>query len=118
MSISRDTPNHETSLRRILKITWFFYVSNDDVLKRADIKSMETFISAARLRWYGHVVRMADTRLAKFLLDWKPNFWKRSRGSPRKSWKACVLDNAAKFAGVDNIDIGTVQAWVSKIIEC
>ena len=59
---------HQTSLRRILKIKWFFHVSNEEVLKRAEIKSIQTFISAAGLRWYGHVARMPDERLPKFIL--------------------------------------------------
>ena len=54
---------HQTSLRRILKIKWFFHVSNEEVLRRAGIKSIETFISAARLRWYGHVARMPEERV-------------------------------------------------------
>jgi len=95
---------HQSSLRRILKIRWFYHVSNEEVLRRAGIKSIETFIGAARLRWFGHVVRMPDSRLPKFLLDWKPNYGKRSRGRPRKNWMACVLEDAADFSGVDNID--------------
>ena len=34
---------HQRSLRRILKIKWFFHVSNEEVLKRANIRSIETF---------------------------------------------------------------------------
>ena len=81
---------HQQSLRRILKMQWFFHVSNKEVLKRADIRSIETFISAARLCWYGHVVRMPENRLQKFLLNWRPNYGKRSRGRPCKNWNACV----------------------------
>jgi hypothetical protein len=51
---------------------------------------------------------MPDTRKPKFLLDWKPNLGNRSRGRPRKNWKACVLEDVANFAGVDNIDNDTV----------
>ncbi|XP_063686061.1 uncharacterized protein LOC134819840 [Bolinopsis microptera] len=94
---------HLTSLRRILKIKWFFHVSNEEVLRRAGIKSIETFIGAARLRWYGHVVRMPETRFPNFLLDWKPNYGKRLRVRPRKGWMACVLEDAAEFTCVDNI---------------
>ena len=108
---------HQTSLRRILKIKWFFHVSNEEVLKRAGITSIETYISAARLRWYGHVVRMPDSRLPKFLLDWKPNYGKRSRGRPRKNWKACVLEDAANFTGVNNIDNDTVQALAGNRVQ-
>ena len=95
---------HQTSPRRILKIKWFFHVSNEEVLRQAGIKSIETFISAARLRWYGHVARMPE-----FLLNWKPNYGKRSRGRPRKNWRSCVLEDAATFTGDYNIYLGTVQ---------
>ena len=108
---------HQRALRRILKIKWFYHVSNDEVLRRAGIKSVETFISAARLRWYGHVVRMPDTRLPKYLLNWKPNHGKRSRGRPVKNWMACILEDAANFTGVDNISIDTVQTLATNRVQ-
>ena len=101
---------HQRSMRRILKIKWFFHVSNEEVLKRANIRSIETFISAARLRWYGHVVRMPENRLQKFLLNWRPNYGKRSRGRPRKNWNTCVLEDVAKFTSEQNINSNGVQA--------
>ena len=82
------------------------HVSNEEVLRRAGIKSIETFIGSARLRWYGHVVRMPETRFPNFLLDWKP---KRLRRRPRKGWMACVLEDAADFTGVDNISRDAVK---------
>ena len=51
---------HQTSLRRILKMKLFFHVSNEEVFRRAGIKSIETFFSAARLCCYGHVATMPD----------------------------------------------------------
>ena len=108
---------HQTSLRRILRIRWYYHVSNEEVLRRAGIKSIETFISAARLRWFGHVSRMPDSRLPKFLLNWKPNYGKRSRGRPRKCWRSCVLEDAANFTGVQNIDMSTVQALAANRLE-
>lgn len=77
---------------------------------QAKATSMETIISAMRLRWFGHVVRMPNDRLPRFLVDWKPNYGKRSRGRPRKSWLSCVKeDDAANFTGTANIDIGQVE---------
>ena len=108
---------HQTSLRRILRIKFYFHVSNEEVLRRAGIKSIETFISAARLRWYGHVARMPDSRLPKFLLNWKPNYGKRSRGRPRTNWRACVLEDAANFTGVSDIDMGRVQALAADRVQ-
>jgi hypothetical protein len=43
-------------LRRILKIRWNYFVSNAEVLKRANIAPVDVFIRVARLmRWFGHV---------------------------------------------------------------
>ncbi|KAL5266167.1 hypothetical protein ACHWQZ_G006724 [Mnemiopsis leidyi] len=108
---------HQTSLRRILRIKWFYHVSNEEVLRRAGIKPVETFISAARLRWYGHVVRMPDYRIPKFLLNWKPNYGKRSRGRPRKDWKSCVLEDAATFTGVKDINNSKTEALAANRVQ-
>ncbi|KAL5264214.1 hypothetical protein ACHWQZ_G005334 [Mnemiopsis leidyi] len=100
---------HQTSLRRILRIRWYYHVSNEEVLSRAGIKKIETFISAARLRWFGHVSRMSESRIPKFLLNWTPNYGKRSRGRPRKCWKSCILEDAANF---------TVETYVTPSTGC
>ena len=40
-----------------------------------------------QLAWYGHVQRMAEGRLPKIALNWKPK-QKRTRGRPKKTgWK-------------------------------
>ena len=70
-----------------------------DVLERARINPIETFVGANRLRWFGHVSRMPETRTPKYLLDWKPAHGKRSRGRPRRNWHQCVLEDAAVFSG-------------------
>ena len=66
-------------------------------------------ITAMPLRWFGHVVRMPEHRLPMYLVDWKLNNGKRSRGRPRKSWIACVKEDAANFTGIADIDIGRVE---------
>ena len=96
---------HQRCLRRILKIKWFHHVRNDHVLKEANITSMETMISAMRLRWFGHVARMPGDRLPRYLLDWKPNYGKRSRGRPRKTWISCIKDDAATFTEQPDITV-------------
>ena len=63
---------HQRCLRKILKIKWFHRVRNADVLKQAQITSAETIISAMRLRWFGHVVRMPGDRLPKL---WQEVTW-------------------------------------------
>ena len=108
---------HQQSLTRILKMQWFFHVSNEEVLKRADIRSIKTFISAARLCWYGHVVRMPENRLLKFLLNWRPNYGKWSRGRNSKNWNACVLEDVAKFTSEHNINSNGVQALTADRVQ-
>ena len=52
-------------LRKILGITWMDKVSNQDVLRRANLPGVEALITKAQLRWSGHVMRMEDSRLPK-----------------------------------------------------
>ena len=104
---------HQRCLRRILRVKWFNRVSNVDILNRARINSIETFIAAMRLRWYGHVVRMPDERLPKYLINWTPKHGKRSRGRPRQSWINCVINDAASFTGIRDIDCSTMDSMAS-----
>ena len=96
---------HQRCLRRILKIRWQQHIRNEDVLQQAQITTMEIMIASMRLRWFGHVVRMPDERLPKILLDTKPNYGKRKRGRPKKSWEACIKEDAAVFTDRPDIDI-------------
>ena len=100
---------HQRRLRKILRIRWSHFVTNDEVLNRARIKNINTLISAARLRWLGHVVRMPEDRVPHYLLDWKPTHGKRSRGRPRTNWRSCVLEDAASFIGRTNITMEEVK---------
>ena len=47
-------------LRIILGIKWSDYITNNDVLKRANIASMYILLRQSRLHWLGHVRRMGD----------------------------------------------------------
>ena len=39
------------------------YVSNEEVLKRASLPSIESILLQVQLRWAGHVTRMEDVRM-------------------------------------------------------
>ena len=52
----------------ILNIKWDDYISNEEVLRRADVKDMEVMLVRTRLRWLGHVCRMNNDRPVKQLL--------------------------------------------------
>ncbi len=89
----------------------------DYVAVGADIKArrskVETYIGANRLRWFGHVTRMPDTRLPKYLLNWTPAHGRRSRGRPRKNWMKCLLEDAAAFTGNADIDLQAASEMAS-----
>ena len=100
---------HQRCLRRILKIRWQQHVKNADVLEKAQVTSLEVMVASMRLRWYGHVVRMPEDRLPKVLLDTKPNYGKRTRGRPRKSWMSCIKEDAANFLETPDIELDAVR---------
>ena len=100
---------HQRCLRRILRIKWYHRTRNVDVLERARINPIETFVGVNRLRWFGHVSRMPDDRMPKYLLDWTPAHGKRSRGRPRTTWQKCVLEDASVFLKDPDIVLDKVK---------
>ena len=55
-------------LRRILKIKWDHYISNEEVLGRVCAEDIEILLVRSRLRWLGHESKMEDDRQVKSLL--------------------------------------------------
>lgn len=77
-------------LRNIMKINWFDYISNKNVLLRANCPSIETMITRTQMRWVGHVVRMENNRLPKCILYSELICGKRSKGGQKKRFKDCI----------------------------
>ena len=76
-AIVTDTPTH---IRAILRIRWSDLVTNNEVLQRAEIPSIEAMLLSRQLTWTGHVVRMNADRLPKAVLCgelWQANCTKR-----------------------------------------
>ena len=48
-----------------MKIRWTDYVSNVEVLRRANMESVEAILAATQLRWTGHVARMDTSRIPR-----------------------------------------------------
>ena len=72
------------------------HVSNEEVLKRAGLPSIESILLQAQLRWAGHVTRMEDVHM--------PKEGKRNRGAPRKRYKDQLKRQLAQ-AGISH------QSW-------
>src|SRR3989441_12395228 len=93
-------------LRAILKIKWQDKISNIEVLERSRCSSIEAMIISAQLRWVGLVVRMADDRIPKQLLDGELAHGKRSHGRQKKRFKDTLKHNMIKC----NIDPSSFKA--------
>ena len=78
---------HQRCLRTILKIHWTDHITNLEVLKKAEIQSIEAMILKTQLRWAGHVSRMEDHRLPKITLFGELSSGQRNRGAPKKRYK-------------------------------
>ena len=74
-------------LRRILKIKWDHYISNEEVLARACVEDIEILLVRSRLRWLGHVSRMEDDRPVKSLLYGELTEGTRPVGRPKLRYK-------------------------------
>jgi len=73
-------------LRRIFGLTkenqiWGIK-TNEELDKLIKHKNIVNYIKVRRLRWFGHVQRMPDTRTVKKIFKWNP-LTKRSRGRPK-----------------------------------
>jgi len=83
-------------LRRILGVSRIQRLRNDFI--RSKLKQEETLcerIEKRRLRWFGHVERMEDSRLPQRALHCYIE-GQRSRGRPRKTWMDSVKQDLEK----------------------
>ena len=80
---------HQRCLRRILKVSYRDHITNVEILKRTGQREIGDVLMERRLRWYGHVARMAEERIPKIVMKWKPT-GKRRRGRPRLTWRHTI----------------------------
>ena len=91
---------HLRCLRRILDISWQDKITNTEVLERASSFSLYTLLSQRRLRWLGHVHRMANGRIRKDMLYGELVTGTRTVGRPYLRYReSCKRD--MKVAGID-----------------
>ena len=109
---------HLLCLRCILNIPWKDKISNTEVLERAQLPSVITTMRKAQTRWAGHVFRMSDSRIPKWLLYGELSQGARKVGGQHKHFKDSVKAYLKDF----NIDITTWEnaasdrpAWQSMI---
>ena len=81
---------HLRHLRAILGIKWSDRVTNNEVLQRADMPSIEAMLLSRQLTWTGHVARMNDNRRPKTVLCGE--LWQVKRNVGRRHLR--YMDNA------------------------
>ena len=69
----------------------------DETNKISGITSIETYCRLARLRYFGHLMRMPPTRLPKIMLHGEVDLGKRKIGRPKKSYLQSVRDDLKLF---------------------
>ena len=82
-------------LRLILGVTRRDRIRNDVIRERLNITSVLKIIERSKLRWYGHVKRMEESRYPRKYLDWIPQ-GRRPVGRPRKRWIQGIEDAVQK----------------------
>ncbi|XP_065193035.1 uncharacterized protein LOC135824232 [Sycon ciliatum] len=88
---------HRQCVRTILSVTrdqqWQEHLSSEDLAKRSSMPaSLEESIRANRLRWFGHLARMDDTRLPKQIL-FAEGTNTRPRHGPKRPWRDVVTSD-------------------------
>ena len=77
-------------LRHICGISLKDCVSNVTILSQCQIPSIDSQLRSNRLRWFGHVCRMPNSRLPKVMMFGQVKGTK-CRGRPRSIWNDVVL---------------------------
>ena len=77
-------------LRQILQISWKDHIPNVEVLRRANMSSIEATLTASQLRWTGYIFRMNDSRLPKAVFYGELTKGKRLRRGQRLQYKNLV----------------------------
>ena len=70
-----------------MKIRWFDFVANEEILAKSDVVDIEVLLAQSRLRWLGHVSRMEDNRTCKRLLYGELADGSRPIGRPKHRFK-------------------------------
>jgi hypothetical protein len=72
-------------LRRIMKIQWTEKITNEEMWRITEQKSIENQIKRRKRNWIGHTLRKETGAIVKTALDWNPQGYRR-RGRPKRTW--------------------------------
>ena len=81
MIVHRLDVFHRRSLRAI---SWSDHVTNEEVMRRADMRRLQDIVTSRRRRMAGHVLRLQTERSAHTAMYWLPEDGRRKRGGQRR----------------------------------
>ena len=70
--------------------------NNEELDKLIKHENIVNYMKAQRLRWFGHVQRMPETRAAKKIFKWKP-LTMRPRGRPKYRWEDNIIQDLGQM---------------------
>ncbi|XP_053504574.1 probable RNA-directed DNA polymerase from transposon BS isoform X2 [Ictalurus furcatus] len=80
-------------LRRILSVSYHDRISNEEILRRTNSRSLAEMVVERRMRFAGHILRMSDHRHAKIALRWTPPRGKRKVVRPHNTWRRTFMED-------------------------
>ena len=92
----------QARLRQIFRVRWKDKITNNEILTRASLRSIEATILQHRLRWVGHIARMLPTRLPKIILYGELAEGKWTRGGPKRRFKDQLKRSLAQASIPEN----------------
>ena len=100
---------HTSCLRRILCFSYLERVTNEEVLARSRMSTLSAMTMIDQLKWFGHVLRMNENRLALRAFTWEPTekyrYAKRNPGGQLKMW----LDQLEEDCSRNNLSFITLR---------
>ena len=78
---------HRRCLRTILSISWRDHVTNEKLMKMAEMRDLQDIVIERRRRFAGHILRLPEERPAKVAMTWTPRMGRRKKGRPKKTWR-------------------------------
>ena len=80
-------------IRRILGIKWSDYIPNHELYQKSKQVPIAKTIRKRRIQWFGHIMRMEDSRITRKMLNWNPKGTAK-RGRKKANWLNNVQTDA------------------------
>ena len=91
----------------------FLWAIPEDETKNPNLTSIETMVRLSRLRYFGHVLRMNDSRLPNIMIHGEINKGSRGMGRPKINYRSCIKEDLKKFDLWDECQQSSLHDMIS-----